>query len=51
MAGKLWNMTFVIRAGQYFVGRLLRLTGLRTANANQNHTIDIGKEFHADLEF
>ena len=51
IAGKLWNMTFVIRAGKYFVWRLLRLTGLHTANGTQNHIVDLGKEFHADLEF
>ena len=28
MAGKLWNLTYVVRAGRYFVWRLLRLTRL-----------------------
>ena len=26
MAGKLWNLTYVVRAGRYFMWRLLRLT-------------------------
>ena len=30
VAGKLWNLTFVVRAGRYFVCQLLRLTGLHT---------------------
>ena len=29
-AGKLWNLTYVIRAGKYFVWRLPRLTDLHT---------------------
>ena len=28
MAGKLWNLTYVVRAGRYFLWRFLRLTGL-----------------------
>ena len=51
VAGKLWNLTYVVRAGRYFVWRLLRLTGLHYASAkqNQNRMIDVGREFHPDL--
>ena len=28
VAGKLWNLTYVVRAGRYFVWQLLALTGL-----------------------
>lgn len=28
MAGKLWSLTYVVRAGTHFVWQLLRLTGL-----------------------
>ena len=50
MAGKLWNLTNV-RAGRYFVWRLLRLTGLHDSpgSKNQNHTVELGREFHVDF--
>ena len=53
VAGKLWNLTYVVRAGRYFVWRLLRLTGLHDASArkNQNRTVELGREFHGDLLF
>ena len=53
VAGKLWNLTYVVRAGKYFVWRLLRLTGLHDASAreNQNRMVELGREFHADLLF
>ena len=53
MAGKLWNLTYVVRAGRYFVWRLLRLTGLHDAQdrKEQNHIVGLGREFHADLLF
>lgn len=52
IAGKLWNLTYVIRAGKYFVWRLLRLTGLHTSGgSNQNHVVELGREFHDDLDF
>ena len=53
VAGKLWNLTYVVRAGRYLVRRLLRLTGLHDASArkNQNRTVELGREFHADLLF
>ena len=53
MAGKLWNLTYVVRAGRYFVWRLLRLTGLHDSGGskNQNRKVDLGREFHADLLF
>ena len=28
MAGKLWNLTYVVRSGRYFVSRMPILTGL-----------------------
>ena len=51
MAGKLWNLTYVVRAGRYFVWRLLRLTGFQSSpgSQNQNHTIQLGRQFHAQL--
>ena len=51
MAGKLWKLTYVLRAGRYSVWRLLRLTGLHSAGGSkkQNRTVGIGREFHADL--
>ena len=53
MAGKLCNLTYVVRAGRCFVWRLLRLTGLHDSRGskNQNHTVELGREFHADLLF
>ena len=53
MAGKLWNLTYVVRAGRYFVWRLLRLTGLHRSpgSKNQNRTVELGRGFHADLLF
>jgi len=45
MAGKLWNLTYVVRAGRYFVWRLLRLTGLHDASArkNQKRVVELGR--------
>ena len=53
MAGKLWNLTYLIRAGRYVVWRLLPLTGLRNSGSSkkQNRTLGLGREFHADLLF
>ena len=31
MSGKLWNLTYIVRAGRYFVWRLLRLAGLHNS--------------------
>ena len=44
MAGKLWDLTYVVRAGQYFVWRLLRLTGLHDSRGsnNKNNTVELG---------
>ena len=52
-AGKLWNLTYVIRAGKYFVCRLLRLTDLhtRTGKNRQSRSVELGREFHDDLNF
>ena len=51
MAGNLWNLTYVVRAGKYFVWRLLRLTALHDPRGSniQNNTVELGREFHADL--
>ena len=53
VAGMLWNLTYVVRVGRYFVWRLLRLTGVYDASARkkQNGTVELGREFHADLLF
>ena len=52
VAGKLWNLTYVIRAGKYFVWRLLRLTDLHTRTGKkQSYSVELGREFHDDLEF
>ena len=53
IAGKLWNLTYVIRAGKYFVWRLLRITDLhtRTGKKKQSHSVELGREFHDDLVF
>ena len=53
MAGKLWNLTHVVQAGRYFVWRLLRLTGLHDSRGskNQNHTVELGREFTLTLFF
>ena len=47
------ELTYVVRAGRYFVWRLLRLTGLNDASARkeQNRTVELGRGFHADLLF
>ena len=53
MAGKLWSLMYVVRAGRYFVWRLLRLTGLPDSEdmEKQNNVVRLGREFHADLLF
>ena len=53
VAGKLWNLTYEVRAGRYFAWRLLQLTGIHDASARnkQNRMIKLGREFHADLLF
>ena len=54
IAGKLWNLTYVIRAGRYFVWQLLRLTGLHTPASRQARTrkmVGLGREFHGDIAF
>ena len=52
IAGKLWNLTYVIRAGKYFVWRLLRITDLHTQTGKkQSHSVELGREFHDDLDF
>ena len=54
MAGKLWNLTYVVRAGRYFVWQLLALTGLhKNARAKERtrRVVDLGWEFHDDIAF
>ena len=53
MAGKLWNLAYVVRADRYFVWRLLRLTGLHDSEDGKqhNHAVRLGREFRADLLF
>ena len=52
-AGKLWNLTYVVRADRYSCGGSLRLTGLHDSHdqKHQNHTLSLGREFHADVLF
>lgn len=54
IAGKLWNLTYVMRAGKYFVWHLLRLTGLHDKASRQTRKkrqVRLGWEFHGDLDF
>ena len=54
VAGKLRNLTFVIRAGRHFVWQLLRLTGLLTNGRTDPRTqriVRLGWEFHGDTAF
>ena len=52
MAGKLWNLTYVVRAGRYFVWRLLSLTGLHNERDPKNqNVVSLGGQFHADFLF
>ena len=38
VAGKLWDLTFVVRAGRHIVWQLLRLTGLHTKGRSNLRT-------------
>ena len=52
VAGKLWNLTFVVRAGRYFMWQLLSLTGLHMkgrTNPRTQRTVRLGWEFHGDM--
>ena len=54
IAGKLWNLTFAVRAGRYFVWQLLRLTGLHSSAAKSSrktNIVQLGRDFHGDLVF
>ena len=52
IAGKLWNLTYVIRAGKYFVWRLLKITDLHTQTGKKtSRSVELGREFHDDLDF
>ena len=49
MAGNLWNLKYVVRAGRYFVWQLLRLTDLHKTTKSKKRTwrVDkLGWEFH-----
>ena len=54
VAGKLWNLRCVVRAGGYFVWRLLRLTELNDSAGSKITKIvrwDTARVFHAELLF
>ena len=55
MAGKLWNLTYVVRAGRYFVWQLLHLTDLhKTAPKSKKRTrrvVKLGCELHNNNAF
>ena len=54
VAGKLWILTYVVRAGRYLVWQLLALTGLhKNARAKERtrSVVDLGWEFHNDIAF
>ena len=52
MAVKLWNLTYVVRAGRYFVWRLSRLTGLHDErDPRTQNVVRLDREFHAELLF
>ena len=54
VAGKLWDLTFVVRAGRHIVWQLLRLTGLHTisrTNPRTQRIVRLGWEFHGDTAF
>ena len=53
-AGKLWNLTYVLRADRYFVWQLLALTGLHKNAKTKERTrriVNLGWEFHNDTTF
>ena len=52
MADKLWNPTYVVRAGRYFVWQPLRLTDLHKNAKFKKRTqilVKLGWEFHNDI--
>ena len=52
VAGKLWNLTYVVTAGRYFVWQLLAPTGLHKNARTKERTrrvVDLGWEFHNDI--
>ena len=54
MAGKLWNLTYVARAGRCFVGQLLRLADLHKIAKSKERTrrvVKLGWEFHNYIAF
>ena len=54
VAGKLRNLTYVVRAGRYFVWQLLALTGLHKNARTKERTrrvVDLGWKFHNDIAF
>ena len=54
IAGTLWNLTFVVRAGRYFVWQLLRITGMHSSSpkiSRKRSIVQVGREFHGNLVF
>ena len=54
MAGKLWNPTYIIKAGRYLVWHILRLTDLHYAAKAKKRTkriVRLGWEFHNEISF
>ena len=54
VAGKLWNLTYDVRACRYFVWQLLALTGLHKnarTKERSRRVVDLGWEFHNDIAF
>ena len=54
VAGKLWNLTYVVRAGRYFVWQLLAFTGLHKNARTKERTrrvVDLGGKFYNDIAF
>ena len=54
VAEKLWNLTYVVKAGRYFVWQLLAFTGLHKNAKTKERTrriVELGWEFHNDIAF
>ena len=54
MAGKLWNLAYMVRGRRYFVWQLLRLPDLHKNAKSQKRTqkvVKLGWEFHNDIAF
>ena len=54
VAGKLWSLTYVVRASLFFIWQLLAPTGLHKNARTKERTrrvVDLGWEFHNDIAF